>query len=151
MPSEVDVEEPGPIIPTVPDNYGSKASESASPPPSEPSMEPKVVKISGLDEHLSAPSHPTETTAVNPPVEVAPKDASPSTQASSWSDTAASYSKSLGSIFSSTTSGSQHSSSDAKSDLTGDEKRGLLVLGGIVLGGWLLGGIAKKDGLKDSH
>jgi len=157
MPEYEEAELEGPAIPALPDNYESAPSK---PPAAGEQTEPKVLKVSGLDEHLAAPSHPSNTVTVSPPVQVAPSSPSASSPASAassvasaaaaWSETASGYAKSVTNWLNTSESESS-SSSDPKANFTRDERRGLLALGGIVVGGWFLGGVAKKDGLKDEH
>ncbi|KAG9048378.1 hypothetical protein FS837_013015 [Tulasnella sp. UAMH 9824] len=137
IPVEEDPPEEGPAIPVVPEQYGSTPQDSASPPLA-PEDTPKIHAVSGLDEHLAAPAHPTDTTVVNPPVQTAPSS-SPSGPASAqtWKDTFTAVRKAVGSSLQ-----EPHWADDANhATLSRDERKGLYGLAGILFGGWLLGGL----------
>lgn len=131
---------PKPVLPENP--KAAVASESEI--PSSVGEPPKVVSLSGVDEHLAAPSHPNPTVVVSPPVEAPTTSGQTAAQVSSTSTTSTvTPSEDVGQW-----SESGNSSSSSSEKLSSDERRGLLVLGGILLGGWFAGGVAKKEGLK---
>ncbi|KAG8977837.1 hypothetical protein FRC05_000365 [Tulasnella sp. 425] len=148
IPREEDPPEEGPVIPVVPENYGSSPADSASPPQAfAPEDTPKIHAVSGLDEHLAAPAHPTNTTVVNPPVQAAPSSSTSSAPTESWTDKFHAARKSLGSSLQ-----AGHWADDPKrTTLDRDERKGLYGLAGIVFGGWLLGGLLKPSSDAEQH
>ncbi|KIO23412.1 hypothetical protein M407DRAFT_9434 [Tulasnella calospora MUT 4182] len=142
IPREEDPIEEGPVIPVVPERYGSSPQDSASPPqPIAPADTPKIHAVSGLDEHLAAPAHPTNTTVVNPPVQAAPSSSSGPASVESWKDKFTAARKALGSTLQ-----SPHWADEANhTKLDSDERKGVYGLAGIVFGGWLLGGLLKPS------
>ncbi|KAG8895392.1 hypothetical protein FRC01_012406 [Tulasnella sp. 417] len=140
IPHQEDPPEEGPIIPVVPEQYGTP-QDSASTQTFAEEDTPKIHAVSGLDEHLAAPAHPTDTTVVNPPVQ-APSSPGPAS-AESWKGMFDAARKSLGS----TLQNPHWADDDANRahKLDADEKKGVFGLAGIIFGGWLLGGLLKPS------